>query len=62
MTMEETCAICGKPCNADDEVVSLEKGFIDGQYDRFEAYSDSEPVIVCKECFNAEIEPLFLER
>jgi len=59
---EETCVICGKPCKIDDEVVNLDKGFIDGQYNRFESFSDSEAVIVCKSCFSAKIEPLFMKR
>ncbi len=59
---EETCVMCGKPCRVDDEVVSLDKGFIDGQYNRFEAFSDSEAVIVCKACFSEKIEPLFLNK
>ena len=59
---EETCVICGKPCRIDDEVVNLDKGFIDGQYNRFESFSDSEAVIVCKACFSAKIEPLFINR
>ena len=54
--------LCGKPCKIDDEVVNLDKGFIDGQYNRFESFSDSEPVIVCKECFSAKIEPLFMNK
>jgi hypothetical protein len=59
---EETCTICGKPCQIDDEVVNLAKGFIDGQYNRFEPFSDSEDIIICKACFTARIEPLFTRR
>jgi|WetSurSiteA1Bulk_404760.scaffolds.fasta_scaffold298706_1 hypothetical protein len=59
---EERCVICGKPCKIDDDVVNLDKGFIDGQYNRFESFSDSGVLIVCKECFNARIEPLFIKK
>lgn len=63
MTMiEETCVICGKPCKIDDEVVNLDKGFIDPQYNRFESFSDSEVLVVCKECFDARIEPLLIKK
>jgi hypothetical protein len=56
---EDSCVICGTPCKVDDEVVNLDKGFIDAQYNRFESFADSEALIVCKVCFEAKIEPLF---
>lgn len=55
---EDACVICGTPCKIDDEVVNLDKGFIDGQYNRFESFPDSEAQIVCKGCFDAKIQPL----
>jgi len=58
---EDACAICGNPCKIDDEVVNLDKGFIDGQYNRFESFSDSDPLIVCKKCFDSKIQPLFMK-
>ncbi|MBN1627533.1 MAG: hypothetical protein JW944_13500 [Deltaproteobacteria bacterium] len=59
---EDICVICGKPCKIDDEVVNLDKGFIDGQYNRFEPFSDAEELLVCKECFSAKIEPLLMKK